>query len=227
MYQFLVSNMLYIILLFATAFVFFWIQQFKHIIKINDITALIIAVIHTLIGVFCVKLFAFLESGNSGAMSLYGAIFFLPLIYYISAIIFKRKIADVFDIFTICLFSTLAFSRINCLFVDCCLGLLIPGTEIRFPTRELEILFYIILFILLRRKVCSKKYSGLIYPIYLIAYGTFRFIVEWLREGEPVIGLFHISHVWSLFAILIGLLSLNLIKIHKLKNFKHGKNYKN
>lgn len=215
MVQFIISNKLYIILAVATAFGYFWISQFKKKLRIKEWMALVISVLHTLIGVLCVKLFAFLESGNDG-MSLYGAIFFLPIIYFVCAKLTKRNVADVFDVFTICTAMTLMFSRFNCLIAGCCTGLIIPGTEaFRFPTREAEILFYIVLYIILRKKVCKQKYSGKIYPYYMVSYGAFRFITEFFRESEMTYGWFHISHIWSLLSVAIGVTAICLINKKK------------
>ena len=205
MISFLIQYKLYFLLAIATTFGFFWLSQFKEKLQIKEWMALVLSVVHTLIGVLCVKLFAFLESGDGGGMSLYGAVFFLPIIYFIGAKVSKRKIADVFDIFTICTVCTLLCARFNCILAGCCLGSVISGTEaVRWPTRELEILFYFVLFLFLRNKVCKKKYSGLIYPIYMMAYGSFRFVVEFFRESSHDYGWFHISHIWSLVAIAAG-----------------------
>lgn len=205
MVQFIIRYRLYLLLAVATVFGFFWLSQFKEKLRIKEWMALVLSIVHTLIGVLCVKFFAFLESGDGGGMSLYGAVFFLPVIYLAYAKLTKRKISDVFDIFTILIICTLLCSRFNCIFAGCCLGSLIPGTEsIRWPTRELEIVFYIVLFIVLRNKVCKRKYGGMIYPIYMMAYGGFRFIVEFFRETDHLFGWFHISHVWSLIAIAAG-----------------------
>ena len=62
-----------------------------------------VAVLHTLIGVLSVKIFAFLETGfnpdSLGNMSLFGGVFFMPVLYFISAKVSKRNIKTVFDIF--------------------------------------------------------------------------------------------------------------------------------
>ena len=202
---FIIRYKLYLLLAVATVFGYLWLSQYKEKLRINEWMALVLSVAHTIVGVLCVKLFAFLESGSGGGMSLYGAVFFLPVIYFAGAKWTKRKVSDVFDIFAICTICTLLCARFNCIMAGCCLGSVIPGTEtLRWPTRELEILFYIILFLSLRNKVCKKKYGGLIYPIYMIAYGSFRFVVEFFRESEHDYGWFHISHIWSLVAIAAG-----------------------
>ena len=117
----------------------------------------------------------------------------------------NRFLRQVFDIFTICVICTLLCARFNCILSGCCLGKMIPGSEsIRWPTRELEILFYLVLFLCLRKKVCKKKYVGQMYPIYMMAYGIFRFIGEFFRESEHDFAWFHISHLWSLIAVAVG-----------------------
>lgn len=196
---------LYILLAVAVAFGYFWLSQFKEKLRIGEGMALLLSVLHTLIGLLCVKFFAFLESGGPGAMSLFGAIFFLPVFYFAAAKLFKRSVADVFDIFTISVVFTLLCARLNCFHGGCCLGCPIPGTEdLRWPTRELETVFYIVLLVLLGKKVGKPKFTGKIYPMYMMAYGVFRFIVEWFRETANPVGFFHISHIWALISIAIG-----------------------
>lgn len=197
---------LFIILAVATLFSYIWVSQSKKRLRISEWQAVIIAILHTLIGVACVKAFAFLEGAGFGAMSLFGAVFFLPIVYYAAARLTKRNAADVFDTFTICTIFTLMCSRINCLIEGCCMGTPIPGMDTaRWPTREMEIVFYIILLILLGNKVGKARYSGKVYPLYMISYGIFRFLVEWLRESDNLVfGVIHISHFWSLVAVAIG-----------------------
>ena len=225
MVQFIIEHRLYFLLAVPTIFGYFWLGQFKEKIRIKGWMALLISVLHTLIGVLCVKLFAFLEGGGLGGMSLYGAIFFLPVMYFACAKLTKRNVSIIFDIFTVCIIVTLFFARVNCLIAGCCQGLIIPGSEsIRFPTREAELLFYIVLYVIFRKKVGKKQYSGKIYPYYMVSYGTFRFIAEFFRESEMRFGWFHISHVWSLLAISVGITAIYLINKHN--NKPHSKHKK-
>lgn len=199
------THKLEILLAVATLFGYIWLSQCKKKLGINEITALLLAVLHTVIGLVSVRVFAFLESGSMGGQSLYGGIFFMPLVYYLGAKIFKRNIADVFDVFAIDMIFTMLCARINCLIAQCCFGLPIPGTDgLCWPTREAELVFYAVLLVWLGRKVGKPKYSGTVYPLYMISYGIFRFVIEWFRETENFIGIFHISHVWSLVSIAVG-----------------------
>ena len=118
--------------------------------------AFCLSILHVAYGVFCVKAFAVLEGNpiSNGAMSLFGAVFFMPVAYWLGAKLTKRDVAEVFDIFAPCMIFTLLCARVNCLFAGCCQGRLIPGMEPwRFPTRELELVFYIVFLAILSPRV--------------------------------------------------------------------------
>ena len=206
--EFLRTYNLILILAVATLVCFFWLTFFKKDLRITWYTALILAVIHTVVGVVCVKAFAAFEGvigpGEAGNLSLYGGVFFMPVFYYAGAKLFRRDVKTVFDIFSMPLIFTLFCSRFNCLVNGCCRGVVIPGTGMRYPTREAEIVFYLILLHILGTKVFKRRFDGRVYPIYMLSYGIFRFIVEWFRESEHIFGIVHISHIWSLLAAIIG-----------------------
>lgn len=225
--DFLHSNILWIILAFATLVSFIWLTLFKKDLRIKWYASLILAVLHTVIGVGCVKIFAILEGlicgVEPGSLSLYGGVFFMPIFYFLGAKLFHRDVKMVFDIFSFPLIFTLLCSRFNCLFNGCCLGLPVGDSGFRWPTREAEIVFYIILLIILDRKIVKRRFDGTVYPIYMIAYGIFRFIAEWFRESEHMLGVFHISHLWSILSIVIGAVCLWSIAKHGSKPKKKKK----
>ena len=228
--SFLRSYNLILILIAATLVCFFWLTFFKKDLRITWYAALILAVLHTGVGVVCVKAFAALEGligpGETGNLSLYGGVFFMPIFYYAGAKLFRRDVKMVFDIFALPLIFTLFCSRFNCLINGCCQGLIIPGTEMRWPTREAEIVFYVILLHILGTKVFKRRFDGMIYPIYLMSYGVFRFIVEWFRESQHIFGVVHISHIWSLLAVVIGAAFYCTLKDRQKKKGKAKKSSK-
>ena len=73
----------------------------------------------------------------------------MPAAYWLGAKLTKRPYCKVCDVFTPCMLFTLMCARVNCIVAGCCSGLVIPGTHFHFPTRELEILYYIVMLILL------------------------------------------------------------------------------
>lgn len=205
MIKFLMGNILYVLLAVGVVFNLFWLGGNKSKLKMNTAGVVLFSVIHTVVGVLFVKTFAFLESGTFNGMSIFGAVFFMPLAYFLGAKLFKRNTADVFDVFTVCMVFTLLLARLNCIFEGCCLGLPIPFVEgARWPTREAEMVLYIVFLILFAKKAGKKVCKGTIYPIYMIWYGVFRFAVEWLREVKYYVGIFHISHIWAILSTVVG-----------------------
>ena len=192
----------------GTLFNVYWLHRCRERLHLRWLSVLLLSVLHTVLGVLSVKVFALFETGNFSNMSLFGGVFFMPLFYWGVARLAKQKAADVFDVFTICLVFTLMCARLNCMISGCCLGAHIPIeglTHLRFPTRELELLFYVLLLSRLWRKVLSGSARGMIYPIYMISYGIFRFVTETLRFSDRTDSILHISHLWALLSLGIGI----------------------
>lgn len=192
----------------GTLFNVYWLHRCRERLHLRWLSVLLLSVLHTVLGVLSVKVFALFETGDFSNMSLFGGVFFMPLFYWGVAKLAKQKTADVFDVFTICLVFTLMCARLNCMISGCCLGAHIPIeglTHLRFPTRELELIFYVILLSRLWRKVLSGSARGMIYPIYMISYGIFRFVTEMLRFSDRTNSILHVSHLWALLSLGIGI----------------------
>lgn len=192
----------------GTLFNVYWLHRCRERLHLRWLSVLLLSVLHTVLGVLSVKVFALFETGDFSNMSLFGGVFFMPLFYWGVAKLAKQKTADVFDVFTICLVFTLMCARLNCMISGCCLGAHIPIeglTHLRFPTRELELLFYVLLLSRLWRKVVTGSARGMIYPIYMIAYGIFRFVTETLRFSDRTDSILHVSHLWALLSLGIGI----------------------
>ena len=207
-FTWLTDRALFILLGCGTLFNVYWLHRCRERLHLRWLSVLLLSVLHTVLVVLSVKVFALFETGNFSNMSLFGGVFFMPLFYWGVAKLAKQKAADVFDVFTICLVFTLMCARLNCMISGCCLGAHIPIeglTHLRFPTRELELLFYVILLSRLWRKVLSGSARGMIYPIYMISYGIFRFVTETLRFSDRTDSILHVSHLWALLSLGIGI----------------------
>ena len=192
----------------GTLFNVYWLHRCRERLHLRWLSVLLLSVLHTVLGVLSVKVFALFESGDFSNMSLFGGVFFMPLFYWVVSKLAKQKAADVFDVFTICLVFTLMCARLNCIISGCCLGAHIPIeglTHLRFPTREMELLFYVILLSRLWRKVVTGSARGMIYPIYMISYGIFRLVTETLRFSDRTDSILHISHLWALLSLGVGI----------------------
>lgn len=202
---FIKAHTLVIVLVLAAAATFLWLMRFCQRLRMTWWAALGFSILHVFFGVLCVRVFARFEGASVGAMSIFGAVFFMPLGYFLGAKLFKRPMAEVFDIFAVPMIFTLFCSRINCLVSGCCYGLPIPGTSLRWPTREAEMLFYIVFLALEAPKVLRGKTKGEVYPLYMLCYGVFRAVIECFRHSDATTNLFHLSHVWAILSIAIGL----------------------
>lgn len=207
--DFIVSHyVLMILLAVATVINFVWLFFNRKDLKMNIPILIVFSLLHSIIGVLFVVIFAYIEAGFDfeaiGNMSLYGGVFFMPIVYLLYALIRKVSIGRAFDIFTISIVSTLFFARINCIISGCCRGILIGDTGIRVPTRELELLFYALFVIFTLTKIYKNESNCYMYPIYMFSYGVFRFIIEFLREADGE-SIFHMGHIWSIISIVIGL----------------------
>lgn len=198
---------LIIMLSLATIGVFVWLYLNRKTLNAKWWEVLIVSVLHTLVGVAFVKLFALIEVGFNasiaGSVSLFGGIFFMPLFYALYAIIKKLDVKKVFDVFANALVITYVFARANCLYSGCCLGIQIGTTDILFPVREAEMLFHVLFVILTSMRTLKGELNGNGYAIYIAGYGLFRFVFEFLRQSAST-SIMHIAHVWSLVAIVLG-----------------------
>lgn len=220
MIEFLKNHWILFLLLFLGAtvsFIVLFINRKK--IQIKTIEAIIFSYAHIPLSIVFCAFFSLLESGfdlsRLGSMSLFGSLFLMPIFYLLFALIAKKEINTVFNLGAICLCIGLMFARANCLIAGCCQGIILFGSAFRFPTRELEIIFYFAFIVLTYNKIFKSKKTFYGYPILLISYGALRFLIEWFRD-KNVESYFHLSHIWAIGSLIIGLtLLIVLLKLRR------------
>lgn len=225
--DFFVSHYILMILLLAGSLINgIWLFLNRKDLKMNIFGIILFSIFHSLIGVIFVMLFAYIESGfdrsKFGSVSIYGGTFFMPLVYFLYALIMKIKFSRAFDIFSVSLIETLFFARINCIISGCCEGILIPNTNIRVPTREIELLYYLIFLILVIPYIYKNKSNGYIYPLYLLSYGVVRFISEFFRVANTS-NILHNGHISSIVAIILGVAFILYLKFLRGKKYEEVK----
>lgn len=188
----------------ATVFTATWLVLMRRRLDVHPAVAVLLAVLAVIYGMLCVKGFAIFEGDGVGAMSLFGVVFLMPVALFAGAKLFKRPMGEVFDIFTIPMVFTVMLARCNCLHAGCCLGRYMFGMDMRWPTREIEVLFYLVFLALMIPRVWTRRTKGRAYPLYMAAYGAFRAIIECFRESSSGT-LLHIAHVWAFLALALGL----------------------
>ena len=127
---------------------------------------------------------------------------------------YKTRLIDVISMCPCAILIAHAFGRVGCFFAGCCygkptdsfLGVQFPklGYSVH-PTQLYEAIFLFLLFaicfILLMKKDFKHNLS-----VYLIAYGIFRFLIEFLRDdtrGGLIPGLSP-SQFWSIVMVVAG-----------------------
>lgn len=205
----------------ATIVSFVWLFVFnRKKLNVKWWEVFILALLHTAYGVLTVKFFAILEVGfnfeKAGNMSLFGGIFFMPIMYFVYAKIKKLPLSLVFDIFVVPLAATLLLARINCFHGGCCQGIVLGSNGFRWPAREFDLAIHALFLIFAIPWIMKDKSKGVAYPLYMAVYGLFRFINEWLRESASE-SAFHIGHVWAIVSSIIGLTMLVIMFIKQKK----------
>ncbi len=204
--------------------------------KVRDFY-LIIGVVSIVAGLFGAGLFQsvfnYIKTGEFvwGGLTFYGGVICGVIMFFICLFAFGRiffkegehlkNFKHVYSVAPCSITIAHAFGRIGCLFAGCCHGERVEGfpqglffPELNgyyVPLQLYESLFLFALFFLLSYLFMKKK--EITFPLYLISYGVWRFIIEFFRADERGAFLPNLSpaQAISIFAILIGI-SLFIIK---------------
>ena len=139
--------------------------------------------------------------------------------FLIVYLIFRKKLTgrlyEAISVIPCCIIIAHAFGRIGCFFAGCCygkptfgiFGVCFPNVLGRVhPTQLYEAAFLFILFavcsILLLKKGFKHNMS-----VYLISYGIFRFLIEFVRNDErgQLLGFITPSQFWSVLMVGLGI----------------------
>lgn len=142
-----------------------------------------------------------------------GAACFL-IVYFIFRNKYKSKLTDILSIVPSCILIAHGFGRIGCFFAGCChgvetdsfLGVQFPHLDNPVhPTQLYEAAFLFIMFGVCSYLVLKKNFKHNM-SLYLITYGVFRFLVEYIRGDErgKLLSIMSPSQFWSIVMIIGG-----------------------
>jgi len=163
---------------------------------------------------------------QDGGLVFYGGFIFAIIACIIYIQLRKQKILFFFDLVSPSIIFGLAITRIGCFLNWCCYGIqsnlpwaIKVGDDVaRHPTQIYSMVadFAIFLFLFNFNKK-RKKLDGSTTGLFFILYGTFRFLIEFIRYYENAFYLcpFTISQIISLGLIAIGIFILKKRKIFK------------
>lgn len=144
------------------------------------------------------------------------------IIYFLFRKKYKARLVDVLSIAPCCILVAHAFGRVGCFFAGCCYGkptdsfwgVQFPHLPYKVhPTQLYEATFLFVLFAICFILIWKKNFKHNM-SLYLIAYGIFRFLIEYLRgdhRGE-LFGGISPSQFWSILMVALGIALIFLME---------------
>ena len=156
-----------------------------------------------------------LGSGMTFIGGLIGGVLTFMIFYFIFRKRYDTKLYQVVSIVPPCILIAHAFGRIGCFFAGCCygkvtdsfLGVKFPNlSQPVHPTQLYEAAFLFIMFGVCTYLVVKFNFKHNL-SLYLISYGVFRFLIEYLRGDErgELVGFISPSQFLSIFMVLGGI----------------------
>ena len=201
--------------LFTMAFQFFFLLIYKKKYGITLKKFIILFFISTPLQYFSMFFLAWMENGfqNWGANNIVRAFVYFPLFFALAAIIAKEPANKVIDYAAPSQALNQAIGHLVCPFAGCCQGypcawgIWNPVTETRvFPNQWLECIVALIIFVYLLHLAKKENYAGTgkVYALFLITFGSTRFLLEFLRDNEKLLlGISGLA-LHALFMVIVG-----------------------
>lgn len=187
----------------------------------------------------------FIIDANTGATFygglIGGAAVFLSIYFIAGHFKFKdnlhiKSFFSVANLAAACIALAHSVGRIGCLFAGCChgirteawYGIMMHGSEgyhKYLPTQLMEAIFLLLLFVLLTVQLLTKKKNVYNLSCYLIYYGIWRFLIEYLRadyRGDTVVDWLTPSQFTAVLLVLVG---IGLIFVERAVSAKIDKSF--
>lgn len=175
-----------------------------------------ITILLSIVGVAGVILLFFVETGEWGGLSHFGAVFLCPVFLALVSPVFRIPRGDIMDLCAPPACVMFALMKVNCYANGCCAGRILMenegGTTIRFPSQIAEGGCALILMVVLMLMMRNGKNRGKILPLYFVFYGGSRFVLSFLRDASPFILGITIRGLWALITTVIGVIWLLVLR---------------
>ena len=155
-----------------------------------------------------------LGSGMTFIGGLIGGVACFLAIYFIFRKKYTARLYEVISLLPCSVLIAHAFGRIGCFFAGCCygketdsfLGVQFPDLPHPVhPTQLYEAAFLFVLFAVSAYLILKKDFKHNL-SLYLIAYGVFRFLIEYVRGDDrgELVGFVSPSQFWSILMVVAG-----------------------
>lgn len=184
---------------------------------------LLVTLAGTIVGTVGTYGMFFVEHSQWGARSYYGAVYLIPIVFVAFAKLIRIPYGDLMDLCAPAMCVMLAFMKYQCWLDGCCSGRVLyytaEETAVFFPSQIAELINAVIILVMIMILVFSSKMRGKLYPLYMVVYGSTRFVLSIFREQQdPLLAGLTPSYLWSLIAIFVGALWLCNRKIAIVKS---------
>lgn len=181
-----------------------------------------------IVGTIGAYLWYMVESSAFGGRSYYGAVILVPIVFVWYARLIKVPYGDLMDIATPYGSSMLVAMKYMCMTDYCCIGrelMVLPqGGSVRFPSPEVEACQGVILTAVLVWLSYREKNRGKVYGWFLLLYGASRFVLNFFRDNQtPFLAWLPIGSVWSLIAMVVGMVWITDRKLAIVKRTRETK----
>lgn len=186
-----------------------WIGRFY---KIALWRLLVSSVLLTVVGTVGARIMVYIETGSTGGISFYGAVFLVPIVFALIAYMLYVPYTQLLDLCAIGECAMLALMRVHCLIGGCCVGRVLftmeNGEPFRFPNRMAELILGILMMALLMLWAYrNPKRRGVLYAWYMVLYGSARFLLNFMREEwaqwDPSKRI-PMGTIWSVVSVAVG-----------------------
>lgn len=182
---------------------------------------IVTTVLLTVFGLIGTILIYYVEYGEFGGTSFFGAVFLVPIAFALVSLVLRMPYTRVLDLCTIGLCVTMALLRFNCATKGCCGGRVLfttaAGVAVRFPSQMTELVVGLSLAALFVYWIYRHpRFHGIIYPWFMVLYGAIRSVLNLLREEwaawvEHRTDVFPKGMLWSLISLIVGCVWLCLV----------------
>lgn len=141
-----------------------------------------------------------------GGLSLFGAVFLIPMVFLILSPFLGQTWGTIMDLCAPAGAVMFACMRIGCFIKGCCHSPVVwwKDRPVIFPVQLLESSLDLFLLSLLLTMEALEKNEKRRYAVFLIGYGSLRFVLEFLRETPKEYLFFSKGQCWAMVSVVIG-----------------------
>lgn len=182
--SFLAEHAVLVLALACIPYSGFFLWKTRDILGLSGVKMASAPFIYVAVGLLSIVVFSLihdLQHLSTWSLHHQGILIVFPLFFPLAAKLLGKDLRDVSDALMVSIPGIIAGLRSFCLLRGCHFGLIIPGTSIHFPLREMVMVVNLCVSFFLLHWIRRPHIKGIFLPGYLIFYGLFRLLEVALR----------------------------------------------